>query len=156
MKELSVKTRFFSSVSPLKYFLLTIGIEWNSSEHKTGRLVLKVWCVLCLIVDVVTSMYNFERNSEFEILNIFVDGQMEPTLMSLMRIVDRLNKLACNIITHLLLFFSVSKVYAGFLDRLEKVDYSLSRPNISRFRHFSLFGIVWMLILVSLFNILRY
>jgi len=147
MKQL--KERFFSSVSPFEYFLLMIGIDWNSSGFKTIRFFLKLWCILCLITDVAISIYFFQSRSKTEIINLLVDGKMEPPLLSLMRMIDRLNKVTCNIVTHFLLFFSLSKVFEQFLNKLENLDSSLRRPNLSRLKNFSLFSIFWTLLLVS-------
>jgi hypothetical protein len=148
MKELS--ERFFIAVSPLKYLLLLFGIEWNSSELKILRLFLKLWCILVLTIDVVFGCLYLERRSEAEILNIlFGDGRKEPVLDSLMRMIDRLNKVVCNILTHLLLFSSLVKLFRGFLEQLEKIDITVRRPDLSRFKRISIFGIIWMLLLVS-------
>jgi hypothetical protein len=147
MKQL--KERFFSSVSPFKYFLLMIGIDWNPSGFKTISFFLKLWCILCLITDVAISIYFFQSRSKTEIINLFVDGKMEPPLLSLMRMIDRLNKVTCNVVTHFLLFFSLSKVFEEFLNKLENLDSSFRRPNLSRLKNFSLFSIFWTLLLVS-------
>ena len=145
-----LKERFFTSVSPLKYFLLMIGINWNSSGLKFGGIFLKSWCILCLILDVGISIYFFQSRSKIEITNLLFSGKIEPPLLSLMRLIDRLNKVTCNIVIHIIMFFSLTKVFSEFLDRLENVDSSLRRPNLSQFKRFSVFSIAWILLLVSL------
>ena len=148
MKELN--ERFFNAVSPLKYFFLLFGIEWNSNELKIFQLFIKLWCIVVLTTDVVFGSIYLERRSEPEILNIlFGNGRNEPVFDSLIRMLDRLNKVACNILTHLLLFFSLVKLFRGFLEQLEKIDHTLSHPDLSRFKRISIFGIIWMLFLVS-------
>ena len=148
MKEL--KERFFIAVSPLKYFLLFFGIEWNPSRFIILRVFFKLWGIFVLLTHVVFVSIYLERLSEPEILNIFVGtGKNEDSIDSLMRMIDRLNKVACNILTHLLLFFSLVKLFRGFLEQLEKIDVTLRRPDLSRFKRISVFGIVWMLLLVS-------
>lgn len=148
MKEL--KERFFTTVSPLKYFLLIIGIDWNSNKLNTKfQGILKGWCLLCLAVDAIFSILYYVRRSQSEILNLFVYGNKEPAIDSFTKGIDRLNKLACNVSIHFILFFSISKMANDFLNQLENVDLTLNRPILYGIRRYSVAGIIWMLLLVS-------
>ena len=148
MEEL--KDRFFKSVYPLKCFLLMIGIDWHPEKsHARFQAILKGWCFLCLTTDVICSILYYVRRSLPEILNLFVYGNKEPTIDSFTKGIDRLNKLACNVSVHLILFFSIKKMINDFLNQLENIDFILNRPNLSAIRRSSVAGIVWMLLLVS-------
>jgi len=149
MKEL--KQRFFTTVSPLKYFLLMIGIDWNP-EKSNARIeaILKGWCFFCLFIDVIFSILYYMRRSQPEILNLFVYGNKEPAMDSLTKGIDRLNKLVCNVSVHVILFCSIRKIANDFLNQLENVDFILNRPNLCAIRRSSVAGIVWMLFLVSI------
>lgn len=146
---MELKERFFNAVSPLKYFLLLLGIEWNPSRFKILRILIIFWCIIWLVTVVaICSMYT-ERLSEPEIINLFYSGTKEPAIDSLMRCVDRVNKSVCSILTYLLVFFCLVKVFRGFIEKLEKIDITLRRPSLSGFKPFSICAVVWMVLTVS-------
>lgn len=151
MSEETFENYFLDLSAPIRYVSQIYGIKCYGSDSRSSRwrsAALWIWSVAILMLVTISNVYLGITKIIPHFQGFYVNKEMPVS--SAMAIIDRLNKMICVILFHLLMYLTFNQTFKTFIDKLEPISNALGRPDLSRIRNFSYYAIIWLIFSVSL------